>query len=258
MTTARPDPDDAALLAAAMAEAGALAASLFARGVRIWDKAPGNPVTEADYAIDALLKARLGAARPDYGWLSEETADSAERLARRRVWVVDAIDGTRDFLNGRHGWAVSVALVEDGQPVLGALAAPLLGQSWLARAGGGATCNGQPLAVGRRARPEGARICADPADAQRLGFAPVPKPNALALRLAQVAAGAADLFVEHRPIREYDVAAAALILTEAGGLATNQHGAALLFNGLPPRLDGLVAANPALHAAVLAAGRPAG
>lgn len=246
-----PDPADAALLAAAIAEAGTLAASLFQRGVRVWDKSPGNPVTEADYAVDALLKARLGAARPDYGWLSEETADAPERLARRRVWVVDAIDGTRDFLRGRHGWAVSVALVEDGMPLLGALAAPLLGECWFARSGGGATRNDAPVRVGVRADPAGARISADPAEALKAGFSPVPKPNALALRMARVAAGEADLFLDRRAIREYDVAAATLIVTEAGGRVSDATGAALAFNGLPPRLDGVVAANPALHAALI-------
>lgn len=224
--------------------------------MRVWDKSPGNPVTEADYAIDQLLKARLAAARPDYGWLSEETADAPARLDRARVWVVDAIDGTRDFLRGRHGWAVSVALVEDGRPVLGALAAPLLGERWFASAGGGATRNDVPLQVAKRAEPAGARVCADPADARRAGFDPAPKPNALALRLARVAAGEADLFLERRPIREYDVAAAVLLLTEAGGVATTQAGAPLAFNGPVPRLDGLVAANPVLHRAALAVTPP--
>ena len=244
------------LLAAAMAEAGALAAGLFARGVKVWDKSPGNPVTEADYAIDALLKSRLRDARPDYGWLSEETADAPARLDRARVWVVDAIDGTRDFLRGRHGWAVSVALVEHGVPVLGALAAPLLGESWFAARGGGARRNGAPVRVGDRERLAGASICADPRDARAGGFTAAPKPNALALRLARVAAGEADLFLERRPIREYDVAAAALILTEAGGVATDQTGAPLAFNQAPPRLHGLIAANPALHRAALAVTPP--
>jgi myo-inositol-1(or 4)-monophosphatase len=252
VSAAGPDPADAALLAAAIAEAGTLAASLFQRGVRVWDKTPGNPVTEADYAIDALLKARLRAARPDYGWLSEETADDAARLNRRRLWVVDAIDGTRDFLRGRHGWAVSVALIEDGVPVLGALSAPLLGEQWFARRGGGTTLNGAPVRVGTRTDPAGARISADPDVAARAGFRPVPKPNALALRMARVAQGEADLFLEERPIRENDVAASTLLVTEAGGLATDAGGQPLAFNALPPRLDGVVAANPGLHAALMA------
>ncbi len=255
MSAAGPDPADAALLAAAIGEAGTLAASLFQRGVRVWDKSPGNPVTEADYAIDALLKARLRAARPDYGWLSEETADDAARLDRRRLWVVDAIDGTRDFLRGRHGWAVSVALIEDGVPVLGALSAPLLGEQWFARRGGGTTLNGLPVRVGSRTDPVGARVSADPDVALRAGFRPVPKPNALALRMARVAQGQADLFLEYRPIREYDVAAATLLVTEAGGLATDAAGRPLAFNALPPRLDGVVAANPGLHAALMARAR---
>ena len=109
---------DRALLVDAARTAGELAASLFDRNVRSWDKSPGNPVSDADIAVDSFLKRRLIEARPDYGWLSEETADDAARRDRRRVWVVDPIDGTRDFLRGRSGWAVSVALVEDGVAVL--------------------------------------------------------------------------------------------------------------------------------------------
>ena len=110
-----------------------------------WEKSPGNPVGIADLEVDAWLKAALLSARPDDGWLSEETADTADRLARRRVWVVDPIDGTRDFVRGRTGWAVSVALVEDGIVTVAALAAPARRQLFVAVRGQGATCNGAPL-----------------------------------------------------------------------------------------------------------------
>ncbi len=249
--------DDLALLLRAAGAAAALAKDYFDRGgVARWDKSPGNPVSAADLAVDAQLKAELLGARPDDGWLSEETADDLVRLGCRRVWVVDPIDGTRDFIRGRTGWAVSVALVVDGVPVLGALAAPARGQTFVAVAGGGATLDGVPLAVSGRTDLAGVRL---PADAAGLaaGFWPEPwdavavaveKPNSLALRIAHVATGFADGFIEGRTINEWDVAAAALLLTEAGGTVTDRAGASLTFNQPDPAVRGLVAATPALHA----------
>lgn len=249
--------DDLALLLRATTSAAALAQDFFDRGgVARWDKSPGNPVSAADLAVDAQLKAELLAARPGYGWLSEETADDAARLATRRVWVVDPIDGTRDFIRGRTGWAVSVALVEDGAPVLAALAAPARQQVFVAVAGGGATLDGLPLAVSGRAALAGARL---PVEAANLvaSFWPEPwdavaveRPNSLALRIAHVASGFADGWIEGRTVSEWDVAAAALILTEAGGTITDRDGGALAFNRPSPAVHGIVAATPALHPAL--------
>lgn len=253
--------DDWGLLIAATQEAGAMALDYFARRgteheVRRWDKSPDNPVSEADIAVDQLLKERLQIARPDYGWLSEESADSAERLSRRRVWVVDPIDGTRDFLRGRSGWAVSVALVEDGAVVLGALVAPVRGQVFAAVLGGGATCNGALIGHSGRTHLAGLAM---PIDPQGLiaPFWPEPwdaiaveKPNSLALRIAKVACGEADAFLEGRSISEWDVAAASLILTEAGGTGSDRSGEALKFNQTVPKIHGFVAATPALHSEV--------
>lgn len=247
---------DRALLIAATRHAGELAASLFDRNVRSWDKTPGNPVSEADIAVDSFLKQRLLEARPDYGWLSEETADAEARRYCRRVWVVDPIDGTRDFLRGRSGWAVSVALVEDGVAVLGALAAPARNQVFIAAAGQGASCNDTPLAVTGRTALAGLAMPIDP-QALVAPFWPEPwdavaveKPNSLALRIAKVAAGEADAFLEGRSIAEWDIAAASLILTEAGGTVTDRTGAPLGFNRVSPTVHGLVAATPALHSEV--------
>ncbi len=251
--------DDLALLLRATASAAALALDVFARGgVARWDKSPGNPVSAADLAVDAQLKAELQAARPDYGWLSEETADDSRRLIRRRVWVVDPIDGTRDFIRGRTGWAVSVALVEDGAVVLGALAAPAREQLFIATRGGGATLNGTPLAVSGRTTLTAARL---PVEAANLtaSFWPEPwdavaveRPNSIALRLAHVASGFADGWIEGRTVAEWDVAAATLIVTEAGGTVTDRDGGPLGFNRAHPDVHGLVAATPALHAPLLA------
>ena len=247
---------DRALLVDAARTAGELAASLFDRNVRSWDKSPGNPVSDADIAVDSFLKRRLIEARPDYGWLSEETADDSARRDRRRVWVVDPIDGTRDFLRGRSGWAVSVALVEDGVAVLGALAAPIRGQLFVATRGAGATLNNAPIAVSGRSALAGLSMPIDP-QGLLAPFWPEPwdavaveKPNSLALRIAKVASGEADAFLEGRSISEWDIAAAALLLTEAGGTVSDRNGAALAFNRASPTVHGLVAATPALHAEV--------
>ncbi len=255
-----PDPgraDDLALLVAATEAAAAVALAVFDRGgVRRWDKSPGNPVSTADLAADAQLKAALLGGRPGYGWLSEETVDDPARLARHRVWVVDPIDGTRDFIRGRSGWAVSAALVEDGAPVLACLAAPARRQVFVASAGGGATLNGTPLAVSGATVLAGVRLPIDP-PTLTAAFWPEPwdavaveKPNSIALRMAHVAHGVADGFIEGRTVHEWDVAAAALIVSEAGGRVTDQRGAPLAFNQPGPDVHGVVAATPALHAAL--------
>jgi myo-inositol-1(or 4)-monophosphatase len=249
---------DRALLVAAVEEAAALANSFFYRAdVESWDKSPNNPVSEADLAVNALLKARLLGARPDYGWLSEETADNADRLGKRRVWIVDPIDGTRDFLRGRTGWAVSVALVEDGVPVLGALGAPARSQFFIAEAGRGAWMNDRRISVSDCADIAHCRLPADPGTVaakwwpERWGPLTVEKPNGLALRIAKVASDEADAFFEGRPMGEWDIAAAALIIAEAGGIVTDRDGHPLVFNRPDPKLRGVVAATPLLHAEVL-------
>ena len=240
-------PDLAATLLAAVREGAALALRLAEAGLDHWEKSRGDPVSEADLAIDALLKRRLMNALPDAGWLSEESADDPARLTRDRVWVVDPIDGTRDFVRARPGWAVSAALVEHGRPVLAALAAPALGHVFTASAGGGAFLNGRRLAVAP-SRDGPLRI---PLDASVLrgvaDMVAVYKPNALALRMTMVATGEADAMLDGRGGREWDLAAAALVACEAGARVTDSHGAPLVFNKALPVFDGLVAATPAAH-----------
>jgi len=247
------EADDAALLLRAARDAGALALAAFAAGGgERWEKSPGHPVCAADLAVDAFLTAALRGARPGYGWLSEETADAPDRLSASRVWVVDPIDGTRDFLRGRTGWAVSVALVEYGRVVHAALVAPARGECYVASAGAGATCNGTRLRVSGRTAFAGLAMPIDPGSLlarfwpERWDAVAVEKPNSLALRIAKVAAAKADAFIEGRTVAEWDVAAAALILTEAGGTITDRNGRALAFNQPVPEVHGLVAATPAL------------
>jgi myo-inositol-1(or 4)-monophosphatase len=171
--------------------------------------------------------------------------------------VVDPIDGTRDFLRGRTGWAISVALVEDGAVSVGVLAAPAQERLYAASAGQGATLNGKRLAVSGLATLDGVRLPIDAANINA-AFWPSPwpgtavaKPNSLALRMAMLAADEADAWLEGRSIAEWDVAAASLILAEAGGVLTDRHGAALRSTGRNPIIQGIAAATPALHGEVL-------
>lgn len=220
---------------------------------RRWEKEPGSPVCEVDLDVDRMLRARLEALAPDAGWLSEETADDASRTARRRVWVVDPIDGTRDYIRGRAGWCVSVALVEDGEPVIAVLDAPARGEVWRAEAEGPATLNGAPIAVGRRSELVGARVPADAlAKADRGVFVTVEKPNSIALRIAMVAADRADLLATLRWGNEWDIAAAVLVASGAGATVTDALGQPLRFNRRDPHAFGVLAATPGIHAAAVA------
>jgi myo-inositol-1(or 4)-monophosphatase len=247
-----PVPDLAARVAAIAAEAGRLAMARWQTEFRRWEKVPGSPVCEVDLEVDALLRERLGALLPDAGWLSEETADNADRLADRRIWVVDPIDGTRDYIRGRPGWSVSVALVEDGQPVIGVLDAPARGEVWIAEAGKGARLNGAPIRAGARDRLPGARVPADQLPKVDADLVMVAKPNSIALRIAMVAAGQADLLATIRWGHEWDVAAAVLLAREAGAAITDAFGRPLAFNTPSAQAFGVLASAPGIHAAAVA------
>lgn len=238
-------------VAAIAAEAGALALRRSGEDYRRWEKSPGNPVSDIDLEVDALLRARLSALVPDAGWLSEETADNADRLASHRLWVVDPIDGTRDYLRGRSGWAVSVALVEAGQVLLGALDAPALGDRWRAVAGGGAWRNGAPVRCGARAVLGGARVPADSLPRPDADLVLVNKPNSIALRIAMVAADEADLVATLRWGFEWDVAAATLIAAEAGATVSDAFGKPLAFNTPSAQAFGVIVSAPGIHTAAI-------
>lgn len=213
-----------------------------------WEKSPGEPVSEVDLAVDRFLRTELMAIDPDAGWLSEETADDAERLMRTRVWVVDPIDGTRDFVRGRPGWAVSIALVEGGRPVIGVLEAPARGEHWRASAGEGATRNGAALVASSRESFSGARVPADALPRVDSDLVLVEKPNSIALRIAMVAADEADLLASIRWGNEWDIAAAALIASEAGATVTDALGAPLRYNSTKGEAFGVLVTAPAIHA----------
>jgi myo-inositol-1(or 4)-monophosphatase len=233
-------------------EAGRIAGARFGGAFRRWEKAPGNPVCEIDLEVDAYLREQLGRLDPEAGWLSEETVDDSDRIERRRLWVVDPIDGTRDYVRGRPGWAVSVALVEDRVPVIGVLDAPARGEHWTAEKGKGAWRNGEPVRVSGRGELAGARIPADALPPFGPGLVTVPKPNSIALRVAMVAAGEADLIATTKWGFEWDIAAAALIAAEAGARVTGALGQPLAFNTASGEAFGVLAATPEIHAAAVA------
>jgi Archaeal fructose-1,6-bisphosphatase and related enzymes of inositol monophosphatase family len=222
------------------------------QAIDVWHKSHDNPVSDVDLAVDARLKAVLGAMVPEAGWLSEETADNDARLSRRAMWCVDPIDGTRDFIRGRPGWAVSVALVVDGTPELGVLYAPALDELWVAQRGEGAQLNGEPLRASRRTQFGGARVPADNLPKIDRDLVMVTKPNSIALRMALVADDRADLVATLRWGFEWDVAAAALIATEAGATVTDAFGAPLVFNTPRAQAFGVIACAPGIHDAVVA------
>ena len=245
---------DRARLKSITAQAAQIALAMWpgaGQRVRAWDKSPGNPVCDADMAVDAFLKRELGALLPAAGWLSEETVDEPSRLDSDLVWLVDPIDGTRDFLRARPGWAGSVALLRAGRPLLGVLEAPALGQRWEAEAGVGATRNGEILHASRRERLPGARVPADTLPKNDADLVPVKRHNSIALRIAMVAADEADLCATLRWGYEWDIAAATLIAREAGAAVSDAFGDPLIYNKRDPRAFGMLVSAPAIHAAAV-------
>jgi myo-inositol-1(or 4)-monophosphatase len=232
-------------------EAGRIAAGRCGTDFKRWEKMPGHPVCDVDLEVDAYLREQLGAVDPEAGWLSEETLDASDRIERRRLWVVDPIDGTRDYLRERPGWCVSIALVEDRVPVLGALAAPKRGELWTAARGQGSWRNGERLRVSPRAELAGARVPADTLPVVDGDLVAVAKPNSIALRIALVAAGEADLVATLRWGFEWDIAAAALIAKEAGATVTGALGQPLAFNTASGEAFGVLVATPGIHAAAV-------
>jgi myo-inositol-1(or 4)-monophosphatase len=215
--------------------------------LEVWNKSPGDPVSATDILVDHFLREELGRLLPAAGWLSEETADAPARLRDRLIWLVDPVDGTRDYIRGRSGWAVSVALVSESRPLIGMLCAPARDEFWYAEAGQGATRNGLALRSSRRAAMPGARVPADQLHAIDEDLVLVDKPNSIALRMAMVAADEADLVATLRWGWEWDIGAAALIAREAGAAVTDAFGQPLGYNKADPRAFGVLVTAPAIH-----------
>lgn len=257
--------DEARLVRAVTEEAGRIALSYFSRDIHTWDKSPNNPVSEADLAVDEFLRTTLMQNRTGYGWLSEETEDHPERLRCGRLWVVDPIDGTRAFLRNGDDWGISVALVQDRKPIIAAFYAPVKDAFYFAERGRGATLNGLNISVTDQNDIEGARMMGDPDAFRSKKLWPVPWPdsmhieqaNSIALRICQIADGQFDCCVTLRPKNDWDVAAADLILSEAGGLLTTGTGRGLVFNRKKPLHEHIVASGPALRPAIMERVEPA-
>ena len=221
-----------------------------------WEKDPGSPVCTLDLAVDEFLRRELSALLPSAGWLSEETADSYHRTANELVWLVDPIDGTRDFIAGRPGWAISVALVNTRRPLLGYLYAPARareagGEFWFAEAGKGAWRNGLRLSASQREALPGARVPAKKLAAEDSDLVLVDQPNSIALRMAMVGADEADIVATLRWGFEWDIAAAGLIAREAGAEVTDAFGQPLNYNKHDPRAFGVLCTSRAIHGAAV-------
>ena len=250
---------DLALLRQAVAAAGDLALEHFVARRGHWYKGPGQVLTEADLEVDRLLHRHLIGARPDDAFLSEERADDLARLSRARVWVVDPIDGTRAFADGLPEFCISVALVTGDEPLLGAVLNPATGERFEAWRGGGAWLNGEQIRASSRRSLAGARLLSARTEMRKrhwldlLPEAEFTTISSLAYKLALVAAGRFDGLLSLRASHDWDLAAAWLLLSEAGARLTDAAGAALAFNAPEPRHAGLVAAGTAvLHATLMA------
>ena len=234
-------------LGMAVREAGQIALKYFRGSIRSWTKGHDSPVSEADIAVDEFLRARLS--REGFGWLSEESQDDRTRLSAKRLFIVDPIDGTRSYLAGREDWSIVAAVVDKGRPVAAAVYAPVDDELYLAASGEGATRNGSRIATTGGSALAGARIAGPKSMLDRLtAIDPKtihePKIHSLALRMTRVAEGRIDAAFASINAYDRDLAAADLLVHEAGGAMTNLTGEALVYNLHDP-----------VHGAILAAGR---
>ena len=254
-----PAGDDLDLLVHAARASGELALAHWRHEPRVWDKGRGlGPVSEADLEVDRFLRDRLTAARPSYGWLSEEATDDRSRLECDRVFIVDPIDGTRVFLEGQTAWAVSLAVAHRGQIETAAVIMPASNKLYTATRNGGARLNGEPLAASvrtelPRAQVLAPRVALSPEMWHDCAVPPVKRSfrASLAYRLCLVAEGRFDAMMTFRDCWEWDIAAGALIAHEASATVSDRTGAALRFNTPDAMTFGAVAAAPALHHALL-------
>ena len=238
-------------LAAAVRTAGAMALKAFRSPVKSWTKGLDSPVSEVDMAVDAFLRTELS--DPGIGWLSEETIDDRARLGFARVWVVDPIDGTRGYLAGKPDWSVAAALVENGRPIIGIVFAPASDQFYLASAGGGATLNGHPIEASSGDGLDANTAAGPKSFVQKggPGLEILPKVHSLALRFARVADGTLDTAFASGNSQDWDLAAADLLVHEAGGKITTFDGQPLRYNREATIHPPLVAAGSRRHAVLI-------
>lgn len=262
-STDRSDPlvdlsADLALMVQAARQAGQIALEhRRADRLNVRYKDGNSPVTDADEAVDKFLFETLMGARPTYGWLSEERPDldPAHRMAAPFTFIADPIDGTRAFIDGRDVWCVSVGLVANGRPVAGVLECPARKQTYTALRGGGAFCNGKPIKVAAPSEPVvvgGPQVWIDELiDQTGLAVERHRHVPSLAYRLAMIAGGAMNGTFVKPQSADWDIAAADLIVHEAGGVMSDAAGAPIVMNALEPTKGLLVAATPQLHPTLL-------
>jgi myo-inositol-1(or 4)-monophosphatase len=251
------DTQDLKLLQAAARRAGACAVGWFSDPGEVTEKSPNHPVTQADLETDALLRDVLCKARPDYGWLSEESVDDGSRLRARRTFIVDPIDGTRAFIAGKPHFTICLAVVENGRPLSAVVYNPALEEMYCAEAGRGATCNDVPITVGTATSLNQVRMLAHDGLFSHKGWAkPWPKMhtgsrNSMAYRIALVGAGTWDACLTLQPKSDWDLAAADLIASEAGAIITDPDGQVFCYDLQNSTKAGVICAGPALHALIL-------
>lgn len=249
--------DDLKLLRNAALRAGDIARQFFGQDPAVYDKGAEGPVTEADLAVDTMLRETLLAARPDYGWLSEETEDGPERLDAEHVFICDPIDGTRAFIEGGTSFSHSLAVARDGQITAAAVFVPMRDKLYSAALGSGSTLNQQPLRVTDTVNLAEATVLTTKANLLAHHWkADVPSVRkayrpSLAYRMSLVGEGRFDAMMTFRPTWEWDIAAGALIISEAGGVVTDGFGQRLRFNGPAAQVNGVLTGSAAVHRALL-------
>ena len=251
--TSQSAASDLDLIAECAREAGAMTRAHFGRAVKTWSKGAAGPVTEVDYAVDQFLREKLSAARPDYGWLSEESVDTDARLFKTHVWIVDPIDGTEAFLRGIAQYTISIGLSVEGRAALGAVYNPMTDELFLGGEGAPATLNGRPVRVTERTELAGAhfigqkRTFADNRWEEHWPKLELSWRHSIAYRLALIGAGYFDATILLGYKNEWDIAAGAAIVQAAGGAVTQTGGDPIVFNSPEAHAIGVVAAGPALH-----------
>lgn len=252
---------DLALLESSVREAGAIAREFFGGSYKRWSKEHGSPVTEADLAVDRFLSERLRAARPTYAWLSEETDDDPARLKAETVFIVDPIDGTVAFMKNKPHFTICAAIVHQGRPIAGVVYNPISEEFFAAHKGHGASCNGASIQVSDRREIEGCRMLSDKVMLAHPAWKASPNlpwpdmhietRSSIAYRMALVANGSFDAMLALSAKRDWDLAAADLILTEAGGIASAHDGSILRYNGSGAIQPSIVGAGPLLYAKLI-------
>ncbi|MBM4365265.1 MAG: 3'(2'),5'-bisphosphate nucleotidase CysQ [Deltaproteobacteria bacterium] len=238
-------------------EAGAAVRSYYRDRTILKDKGEDNPLTEADLASDQILASRLRAACPDFGWLSEESVDDPSRLNKEYAWIVDPLDGTKEFTLGIPEFVVSIGLVRRGAPVLGVLYNPIADELFSGVVGEGASFNGQPCRASSHAGLQGARVVCSRTEMKkgmferwtdRIALVPV---GSVAYKFGRVAAGQAEATFTPQPRNEWDICGGVALVLAAGGRATNGQGEPYVFNRANPLVDGVCATNGIVHDEIL-------